>query len=107
MQTITAIFDSIAAAQAAREALVREGLDGDGIALSACQTSDDVAAEAPGQSFENQPGQDPRDSASARYGTAVRSGACTLTLDAAATEVRRLREWLTERGARQVLSPPG
>ena len=43
-------------------------------------TDDGVAAEAPGQSFENQPGQPPADSRSARYGEAIRTGACVLSV---------------------------
>ena len=105
MGRITAIFDTVRAAQEARDALVREGLDADSIALSVSQTSDGVAAEAPGQSYENQPGQSERESAAARYGTAVRSGTCALTVDAAGNAAR-LAQILTAQGARQVVSPP-
>ena len=106
MGRITAIFDTVRAAQEARDALVREGLDADSIALSVSQTADGVAAEAPGQSFESQPGQSERDSAAARYGTAVRSGTCALTLDDAAGNTARLTRLLTAQGARQVVTPP-
>ena len=106
MGRITAIFDTVRAAQEARDALVHEGLDADGIALSPSQTADGVAGEAPGQSYENQAGQTDRDSAVARYGTAIRSGTCALTFDAAAANSARLTQLLASRGARQIVTPP-
>lgn len=106
MGRITAIFDTVRAAQDARDALLREGLDEDSIVLSASQTADGVAAEAPGQSFENQPGQTEQDSESARFGTAVRSGTCALTLEAATGAEGALGQMLSACGARQVIAPP-
>ena len=46
------------------------------IALSTDLTEDGIAAEVPGQSFENQPGQPAEQNAQARFGEAVRSGSC-------------------------------
>jgi hypothetical protein len=98
-QTVVGVFHSVNAAEEAKSALLREGVPEARIALSAGLTDDPIAAEAPGQSFENQPGQPPgRDLA--RYGEAVRSGGCVLSVFARSDEERHYVErLLRDRGA--------
>lgn len=57
-------------------------------------TDDGIGAEAPGQSFENQPGQPRADSEVARYGEAVRTGACVLSVFARSEEEKQYVEQL-------------
>ena len=64
------------------------------MALSALLTDDGIAAEAPGQSYENQPGQPSSDSELARYGEAVRAGACVLSVFTRSEEEERYVEQL-------------
>lgn len=105
-QQIAAVFDDVQAAQGARARLMQAGIEAGRIAIAAT-TEDGVAGEHPGHTFENQPGQPHDESAAARYGAAVRSGGCVLTVDTeSAAEGRRIGELLRERGARDVASPP-
>lgn len=85
-QTIVGVFASLAAAEEARAALLRAGVPEYRITVSSGLTEDGIAAEAPGQSYENQPGQPAWDSAMAPYGEAVRSGACVVSVLARSDE---------------------
>ena len=85
-KTIVGVFASPAAAEEARAALLRAGVPENRITVSSGLTEDGIAAEAPGQSYENQPGQPAWDSAMAPYGEAVRSGACVLSVFARSDE---------------------
>ena len=78
----------------ARAALLRAGVPENRITVSAGLTEDGIAAEAPGQSYENQPGQPAWDSAMAPYGEAVRSGACVVSVFARSEEERQYVEQL-------------
>ncbi len=93
-QTIVGVFASPAAAEDARAALLEAGVPESRIALSARLTEDGIAAEAPGQSYENQPGQAPSESRMAPYGEAVRSGACVLSVFTRSEEERQFVEQL-------------
>jgi hypothetical protein len=84
-KTVVAVFESVSAAEDARATLLREGVPEQRIALSAGLTDDPLAAEAPGQSFENQPGQG-QDKKAAQYGEAVRSGGCVVSVFARSDE---------------------
>lgn len=98
-KTVVAVFTSVSAAEEAKGTLLREGVAEGRIALSAGLTEDAIAAEAPGQSYENQPGQ-PHDAEVARYGEAVRSGGCVLSVFARSDEeCHYLVRLLRERGA--------
>lgn len=85
---LAAVYDSVGDAEAARERLLTEGIAPLNIALSRSQTEDPIAAEWPGQSYENQPGQ-PDDGSvreraardEARYNEAVRAGVCVLSVE--------------------------
>ena len=98
---LAAVFESVAAARAARAALVDAGVRNERMVLSADLTQDPIAGEAPGQSYENQSGQPPADSAAASYSEAVRSGGCVLSvrLDSA-NEKPRVEALLRNKGAR-------
>jgi len=105
---VTGIFDSRAAAAHAREALLAQGIAGDRITMSEMQTSDGIAAEAPGETYQNQVGEDRESAARGRFGSAVRSAVCTLSVDTvdSDSERRRIGELLRSSGAREVTQPP-
>jgi hypothetical protein len=101
-RNLAAVFESITVARAARAALVDAGLGDDRMVLSADLTQDPIGSEAPGQSYENQPGQPASDSAAAAHSEAVRSGGCVLSvrLDSA-NERPRVETLLRSKGARR------
>ena len=97
------VFGSPAAAEQARGALLDAGVPASRLALSAPLTEDGIAAEAPGQSYENQPGQASDEIEAARYGESVRTGACVLSVFTRSEEEKQYVERLLRRnGARQV-----
>jgi hypothetical protein len=105
--TIVGIFRTQAQAEAAREALLGTGLSAETMALAPVTGRDGVADEFPGQSYENQPGQDERENAAARFAESMRSGACTLTVFAGTRgERERIVSLLRERGAMQTVRAP-
>jgi hypothetical protein len=85
-RTVVAVFESMPAAEGAKATLVRAGVPEQRIAVSAGLTDDGIAAEVPGQSYENQPGQPAEESEAARFGEAVRSGACVVSVLARSDE---------------------
>ena len=94
VKTIVGVFASAAAAEEARSALLSAGVSENRIALSAGLTDDGIAAEAPGQASENQPGQSAGDSRDARYGEAVRTGACVVSVFIRSEEEKQYVEQL-------------
>jgi len=84
-KTVVGVFDSVSAAEDARATLLQAGVPEKRIALSGGLTDDPLAAEAPGQSFENQPGQG-NERKTAQYGEAVRSGGCVVSVFARSDE---------------------
>ena len=100
-QTVVGVFGSPAAAEQARGVLLSR------IGLSAMLTDDGIAAEAPGQSYENQPGQPSSESKLARYGEAVRAGCCVLSVFTRSEEEKQYVEQLLLRnGAHQTTIRP-
>jgi hypothetical protein len=93
-KTVVGIFASTAAAEEARAVLLDSGVPESRIALSHGLTDDGIAAEVPGQSYENQPGQPAEDSRVARYGEQVRSGACVVSVFARSEEEKQYVEQL-------------
>lgn len=93
MDTAVAIFASRAAAEKAKTRLLAAGVPPERIAMSATLTRDAIAAEAPGEPYEN---QRLRESLSEReashYAEAVRSGACVLSVHGASEDDMRLME---------------
>jgi hypothetical protein len=104
-ETIAGIFDSVGSAEQARRILLEAGVPGHRIAVSSDLTADGIAAEAPGQSFENQPGQrsgytvveGSRERRAARFGEAVRSGVCVVSVHARSDEEKLMAEALMRR----------
>jgi hypothetical protein len=94
MALLRRVFESLAEAERAREAMVAAGISGARIAVSRSSTEDELAGEAPGQSYENQPGQAADDDTreEARFGTRVRGRACVLTVASDSAEERRKAE---------------
>lgn len=88
------VFGNPAAAEEARGALLDAGIPASRLALSALLTGDGIAAEAPGQSYENQPGQPADDTEAARYGESVRTGACVLSVFTRSEEEKQYVEQL-------------
>jgi hypothetical protein len=105
---LTGIFGTREAAERARDALLGEGIARERIAISVPETGDGIAAEAPGQSYENQPGEGEEAARRGRFGSAVRSAVCALTVDGASSEAERGRigAILARSGARDVMRPP-
>ena len=68
-RTVVAVFESMPAAEGAKTTLIRAGVPEQRIALSAGLTDDGIAAEVPGQSYENQPGQPARSAGEIEYVT--------------------------------------
>ena len=91
---VVGVFSSALAAQNARDTLRRAGVPDRRIALSTDFAKDGIAAEVPGQSYENQPGQPPEHSRQARFGEAVRSGGCVVSVLARSDEERHFIEAL-------------
>jgi hypothetical protein len=85
-KTVVAVFDSRPAAEGAKATLLRAGVPESRIAVSAGLTDDGIAAEVPGQAYENQPGQPAREAEAARFSEAVRSGACVVSVLARSDE---------------------
>ena len=85
-KTVVAVFDSRPAAEGAKATLLLAGVPESRIALSAGLTDDGIAAEVPGQAYENQPGQPAREAEAARFSEAVRSGACVVSVLARSDE---------------------
>ena len=98
-KTVVGVFASASAAEEARTVLLRSGVPESRIALSAGLTDDGIAAEVPGQSYENQPGQPPEDSRVARHGQRVRTGACVVSVFTRSEEEKQYVEQLLLRSS--------
>ena len=92
-KTVVGVFDSVSAAEDAKGVLLQAGVPENRIAVSVSLTEDAIAAEAPGQSFENQPGQGD-EKKTAQYGEAVRGGGCVLSVFARSDEESQYVEQL-------------
>ncbi|MGE5523102.1 MAG: hypothetical protein ACM3SS_05250 [Rhodospirillaceae bacterium] len=103
---VIGIFSSSARARLAQEALILEGMPEDCVAISIDLTADGIAAEAPGQSYVNQPGQASggwfgsratgeaaRNSRRAGLADTAQRGACVVTAEARSfAEAERIRD---------------
>ena len=98
-KTVVGVFASASAAEEARTVLLRSGVPDSRIALSAGLTDDGIAAEVPGQSYENQPGQPPEDSRLARHGERIRTGACVVSVFTRSEEEKQYVEQLLLRSS--------
>lgn len=105
MSTLAATFADAGSAAQAKASLLQCGIAEERMVLSIALTGDDIAAEAPGQSYENQTGED---SAEARYNSGLRAGGCVLSVRCdSAGEVQRVTLLLREQGARSLARAPG
>jgi hypothetical protein len=97
VNTVSAEFGSVSAAEGACHDLVERGFAAERIRLLAHAEADPVAAEYPGQPFANQPGQAERPP-----GDAARSfSTCSITVEAGSPEeAGRIAEVLERHGAR-------
>ena len=77
---MVAVFGSVDAADQAKAHLLEAGVADDRIALSMDLTADGIAAEYPGQSYSNQPGQTPG-SEPEHCSDAAHAGTCVLRVD--------------------------
>lgn len=90
---IVGVFRDPRECERARQKVCDAGVEPGRIEVSRPVTEDGIAGEAPGQSFENQPGQPEVDRAVARYGESVRGGSCALSVTCESAEDR---EWIDE-----------
>lgn len=105
-ETMVGVFASVGAAERAKAALVDYGVQNSRIAISINLTEDAIAAEAPGQSYENQPSAT-ADVAQSRYNEAVRTGGCILSVHSASSDERkRIGDIMRRTGARIALERP-
>lgn len=103
---VAAVFASQGAAEQARACLMDAGVAADHIALSANFTADGIAAEAPGQSFSNQPGQGGEVEPTEAYADAARAGTCVVRVDAESDADERSIEGIMRRcGAHHTSRP--
>jgi hypothetical protein len=110
------MFGSLESGRQARETLLQAGIADERIALSANLTDDAIAAEVPGQAFENQEYASSdqvrasggwSDTEHARYLVEVCSAACVLSVRVAgAVDAGRVRALLRRAGARRAISRP-
>jgi hypothetical protein len=102
LRVLQAVFGNAPAAERARDELVRLGMER--VAISRCLTEDGIAAEAPGQGYDNQPGQRREEADLAPYVDAVLSGAFVLTVEVeTAGEARSAEAVLRRNGAYRLL----
>jgi hypothetical protein len=102
MKTVSGVFDSLPAAERARVAMLEAGVAEQRIVLSRALTEDGIAGEAPGQSYENQPGQ-PSDAQAARVArtaAAARRGACVLSVTGPEQDQERIDRLMQRSGCR-------
>ena len=78
---VEGVFGSLGAAEQAKLRLVNAGIAETNISLSAELTADDIAAEAPGQTYSNQPGKPAGAGLADAHADAAHSGACVLCVD--------------------------
>lgn len=101
---MTGVFASAGEAQQARSRLLEAGITENRIAISTDLTADGVAAEFPGQTYSNQPGQGPGEELP-DVADMAHIGACVLTVELASNTDRKATELiLRQAGARIVPS---
>jgi len=112
MTTLAATFGNPSDAAVARASIVRAGVPVERVNLSINLTMDAVAAEYPGQSFENQgdrgsdqvkAGPGYTDTDRARFNQEVRTAACVLTVQLDDDRTEAIAGMLREHGAKSVV----
>lgn len=110
LDRIEGAFDAMDTARRARQLLLDAGVPSGDLSLSAPVTADPIAAEAPGESFENQPGQpddggpaEALEHAMSRHDEDVRAAVCVLSVETdASVESGALADVIRRAGARSV-----
>ena len=103
---VTGVFASPREAEEARSRLLAAGVPDRCIALSTDLSSDGLAAECPGQSYSNQPGQGPGDRYEDALVDSAHVGGCVIQVDLEAGKDRGSVEViLRECGGRQPAPP--
>ena len=97
---IYGVFASPEAAERSRAALLADGVAAPRITISRALTEDGVAAEAPGQNYENQPGQ--RTGHTSHIDDVFAAGAVLSVEPLSEAEEVRIAETLLGSGARRV-----
>lgn len=103
-RTVMGIFDRPGDAEKVKDELIQAGIARHRILISRLATEDGIAAEAPGQSYENQGDEllvgdlpDPE-----KWGEAVRSAACLLSVVVRApVDKQHIAEVMVRHGARR------
>jgi hypothetical protein len=114
-RSVVGIFDSEAGARQARDELLAAGISESSVVISTNLTHDGIAAEAPGQSYENQPGQRMHQRGSGgwfgslsgrntrqaqrdlQYEDAVHAGSCVVSVEASSAEEAKSAEQIMAR----------
>lgn len=78
---VTGAFATPADAERAKSRLVEAGIPAGGIALSADLADDALAAECPGQTYSNQPGQPSGEDFAAAGADTAHAGGCMLRVE--------------------------
>lgn len=101
---VAGVFTSVGAAEQAKLKLVDAGIAETCISLSAEMTGDDVAAEAPGQTYSNQPGKPAGAGLDDAHADAAHAGSCVLCVDLGSRGERSSVEQIMRRcGAQQTM----
>ena len=101
---VEGVFASLRAAEHARSSLLDNGIAEARISLSGELTADDVAAEAPGQTYSNQPGHPAGAGLAHGHADAAHAGACVLCVDVDAGGDRNsVERIMRDCGAQQTL----
>lgn len=114
--TVVGIFDSPSDAEKVKDELLEAGVARHRIVVSRLLSEDDIGAEAPGQSYQNQqPGDDAGDSdwlgsvmgktpEPHKFGEAVRRGACVVAVAARShLDKKQIAELMRRNGARDTV----
>jgi hypothetical protein len=105
VHVVFGVFRSLEAAEQSKQELARLGIDVSRIVLSRPLAEDGIAAEAPGQNYENQPGERP--SFRTDYVDDILGGAALLTVEPHSTKEKAKIELLLQRtGAYRVGDRP-
>ncbi|HVL36410.1 MAG TPA: hypothetical protein VM489_12135 [Burkholderiales bacterium] len=117
MRSVVGMFGSVEDGQRARDALLAAGIADGRIVVSASLTDDGLAAEYPGQTYENQdyrssdqapPAGGWTDTDRARYATEVRAAACVVSVRLEReSDAHAVSELLRRAGARRAIARPG
>ena len=107
-RTVVGIFASVSAAEEARTDLIDAGIARHRIVLSVHLTEDGIAAEAPGQFYENQSDRivGRLDAERARFGDEVASGACVVSVASEPRDRERVAAVMKRKGARRTMLRP-